>query len=248
MNTLKNIEDKKVIVITGANRGIGKECALNLANENSVLILLARKEQELKAVAQKCVNLGAIVEILKVDLINLPELKIKMINFIQKYTKIDILINNAGIWDEKSFEDGDMDNWDIALDVNLKSAIHLTRYCLEGMQHTSNNKAIIFIGSTASKKTYAGGTNYCAAKFGLLGFANSLFEDIREKGIKVSSVLPGFVNTDMHKDDSKLDAEKMIQSQDITKTVEFILSMPNNVCPLEISLMPQKNPKTTTKY
>lgn len=247
MNNLKNIEDKKVIVITGASRGIGKECALSLANENSVLILFARKEQELQSVAQECVNLGAIVEILKIDLINLPELKSQISNIINKYTKIDVLINNAGIWDEQPFEDGDMDKWDIALDVNLKSAIHLTRYCLEGMQHTSDNKAIIFIGSSASKRTYAGGTNYCAAKFGLLGFANSLFEDIREKGIKVSSILPGVVNTDMHKDDPKLDAEKMIQPQDVAKTVEFILSMPSNVCPLEISLLPQKNPKTTTK-
>lgn len=243
---MKNIENKKVIVITGASRGIGKECALKLANSESVLILMARKEKELEDVSQKCKELGAIVEILKVDLINLEELKSKIKNTIQKYHKIDVLINNAGIWDEQPFESGDMDKWDMALDVNLKSAIHLTRYCLDGMQHTNDNKAIIFIGSTASKKTYAGGTNYCAAKFGLLGFANSLFEDIREKGIKVSSILPGVVNTDMHKDDVKLNPEKMIQPQDVAQTVEFILSMPNNVCPLEITLQPQRNPKSYT--
>lgn len=247
MNNLISIENKKIIVITGASRGIGKECALILANENSLLVLLARKEKELQQVAQQCISLGSVVELLQVDLMNIAEIKQQIATIIQKYKKIDVLINNAGIWDEQPFEDGDMDQWDIALDVNLKSAIHLTRYCLEGMLHTSDDKAIIFIGSTASKRTYAGGTNYCAAKFGLLGFANSLFEDIREKNIKVSSILPGVVNTDMHKDDPKLDPEKMIQPQDVAKTVEFILSMPNNVCPLEITLLPQKNPKTTTK-
>lgn len=241
---MKKIKDKRVIVITGASRGIGKECALKLANENSILVLLARKEKELQEVAKQCLELGSIVEVLQVDLINAIEIKSQIQKIIQSYNKIDVLINNAGIWDEQPFEEGDMNKWDIALDVNLKSAIHLTRYCLDGMQHNSDNKAIIFIGSTASKRTYAGGTNYCAAKFGLLGFANSLFEDIREKGIKVSSILPGVVNTDIHKDDSKLNPEKMIQPQDVAQTVEFILSMPSNVCPLEITLQPQKNPKS----
>lgn len=244
MNNSDNLQNnKKVIIITGASRGIGKECALKLSNKDSVLVLIARKDKELDLVAKECILLGAEVEKLTIDLSDIQDLKTKINNIIKQYGKVDVLVNNAGIWHEAPFEKGDMEEWDIALDVNLKSAIHLTRYCLEGMQTESENKAIIFIGSTASKKTYAGGTNYCAAKFGLLGFANSLFEDIREKGIKVSSILPGVVNTDMHKDDPKLDPEKMIQPQDVAKTVEFILSMPNNVCPLEITLFPQKNPK-----
>lgn len=244
MNNLNHLENKKVIVITGASRGIGKECALKLANSNTVLVLMARKLEELHIVAKLCKQHGATVELISIDLSDIVELKKQTEQVISKYTKIDILINNAGIWDEQPFEQGDMDKWDFALDVNLKSAIHLTRYCLEGMNNDNPDKAIIFIGSTASKKTYAGGTNYCAAKFGLLGFANSLFEDIREQGIKVSNILPGLVNTDMHKDDIKLAPEKMIQPEDIAKTVEFILSMPSNVCPLEITLLPQKNPKT----
>lgn len=243
MNNLDNIENKKIIVITGASRGIGKACALKLANHNSVLVLMARKIEELNHVAHMCEDLGAVVETISVDLIDVVSLKKQTEDIINKYKKIDVLINNAGIWDEQPFEQGDMDKWDFALDVNLKSAIHLTRYCLEGMKNDVDNKAIIFIGSTASKRTYAGGTNYCAAKFGLLGFANSLFEDIREQGIKVSNILPGLVNTDMHKDDPKLEPEKMIQPEDIAKTVEFVLNMPNNVCPLEITLLPQKNPK-----
>lgn len=244
MNNLEHIENKKVVVITGASRGIGKACALKLAKENAVLVLMARHLKDLQNVAQLCENQGAIVELITIDLTDLEALKNTAQSIIDKYKKIDVLINNAGIWDEQPFELGDMDKWDYALDVNLKSVIHLTRYCLNGMKNEVDNKAIIFIGSTASKKTYASGTNYCAAKFGLLGFANSLFEDIREQGIKVSNILPGLVNTDMHKDDSKLASEKMIQPEDIAQTVEFILSMPNNVCPLEITLLPQKNPKT----
>lgn len=243
MNNLDNIENKKVVVVTGASRGIGKACALKLAKEKTVLILMARQLPELQNVAKLCEQQGAIVELVTIDLSDLEALKNTTKTMIEKYKKIDVLINNAGIWDEQNFEVGDMDKWDYALDVNLKSVIHLTRYVLEGMKNEVDNKAIIFIGSTASKKTYVGGTNYCAAKFGLLGFANSLFEDIREQGIKVSNILPGLVNTDMHKDDPKLDSDKMIQPEDIAQSVEFILSMPANVCPLEITLLPQKNPK-----
>lgn len=239
---MKNLQQdkKQIIVITGASRGIGKECALALAGKNNTLVLMARKEDELKIVATACEALGSQVQYMLIDLANTAQIKEKIQRITQQFGHIDILINNAGIWIEKPFMQGDMDQWDTALDVNLKSSIHLTRYCLDSMPSSG---AVIFIGSTASKKTYAGGTNYCAAKFGLLGFANSLFEDIREKGIKVSTVLPGVVNTDMHKDDPKLSAEKMIQPQDVAQTVKFILSMPMNVCPTEITLMPQYNPK-----
>lgn len=238
---MKNPNENKVVVITGASRGIGKECALSLANSQTTLVLMAKTENSLKEVANKCEDLGSIVYCIGVDLSNTSQLKDSILKITAQLGKIDVLINNAGIWIEKPFMQGDIEEWDNALDVNLKSSIHLTRYCLESMPSSG---AVIFIGSTASKKTYAGGTNYCAAKFGLLGFANSLFEDIREKGIKVSTILPGVVNTDMHKDDPKLNPEKMIQPEDVAKTVEFILSMPINICPTEITLMPQYNPKT----
>lgn len=232
--------NKKIIVISGASRGIGKACAESLANENVILILIGRNQESLTCVSQNCIKKGAEVKELYLDLVNLNSMKSKIEDIVKTYNNIDILINNAGIWLEESFEKGDMDKWDNALDVNLKSSIHLTRYCLEGMTEGSS---IIFIASTASKKVYYGGTNYCAAKFGLLGFAGSLFEDIREKGIKVSSILPGVVNTDMHKGDDSLIEEKMIQPEDVAQTVNFVISMPNNVCPTEITLQPQKNPK-----
>jgi NADP-dependent 3-hydroxy acid dehydrogenase YdfG len=231
---------KKVILITGASRGIGKACAVSLANKDSILILMARDLKSLKIVEKECKDLGAEVKCVALDLADTKKIKDEVSKVINEYGRIDTLINNAGIWDEQPFESGDMDKWDHALDVNLKSAIHLARYCLEGM---SSEGAVIFIGSSASKKTYAGGTNYCAAKFGLLGFANSLFEDIREKGIKVSSILLGLVNTSMHENDKKLDPDKMIQPEDVALTVKFILSMPHNVCPLEITLFPQQNPR-----
>lgn len=230
----------KTILITGASRGIGQACAIQLASPNTNLVLLARTSEDLENTAKLCEKKGAKVFKIALELSNISQIQKTFQHIYTLVPHIDILINNAGIWIEESFETGDMNLWDQALDVNLKSVIHVTRYVLEKMPE---NGAIIFIGSTASKRTYANGTNYCAAKYGLLGFSGALFEDIREKGIKVSSIFPGVVNTDMHKYDEKLVKEKMIQPEDIAQSVQFILNTPNNICPTEIVIQPQKNPK-----
>ena len=230
----------QTILITGASRGIGRECALELASTHTTLILTATEEAKLEETKKLCEEKGAKVYTYAFDLSQVSEIK-SFVHNMQKTTgNIDILINNAGIWIEKNFLEGDMDDWDMALDVNLKSVIHLTRHVLENMPEEG---AVVFIASTASKKTYAGGTNYCAAEFGLMGFTGSLFEDIREKGIKVCSIFPGVVNTDMHASDPKMEKEKMIQPQDIAKAVSYVLSTPSHICPTELVIQPQRNPK-----
>lgn len=228
------------ILITGASRGIGQECALALANPTTHLILHARSADALRDVAQQCQERGATVSLFPFDLSNVADIQMQVDAVVKKVGPIHTLVNNAGIWMEESFAEGNMDLWDQALDVNLKAVIHLCRYTLA---HMLDNGAMVFIASTASKRTYAKGTNYCAAKFGLVGFTGALFEDVRERGIKVCSIFPGVVNTDMHADDPSFDKEKMIQPQDVAQAVVYALNTPNNICPTEIVLQPQKYPK-----
>jgi NADP-dependent 3-hydroxy acid dehydrogenase YdfG len=230
----------KTILITGASRGIGQACAVELAKPNTHLILTATKTDNLLATQKQCEALGAKVSVYSLNLANMVDIKSFSQKIYQEAGAVDVLINNAGIWIEKPFLEGDMDEWDTALDVNLKSVIHLTRYTLE---HMKDDSSLIFIASTASKRAYANGTNYCAAKYGLLGFTGALFEDVRERGIKVCSIFPGVVNTDMHAQDEKLEKEKMIQSEDIAKAVSYVLATPSNICPTELVIQPQKSPK-----
>jgi len=231
---------KRTIIVTGASRGIGFAIAEELAGPDVHLILMAKDKKNLAMIDDACAAKGAATTLLSVDLSDVQDLKRQMEDLKKTVKHVDVLVNNAGLWSEDAFEKGDMDLWDTALDVNLKSQIHLTRHCVDLMQEGS---AIIFMGSTASAKAYKGGTNYCAAKFGLLGFARSLFEDLREKGIKVCSILPGVVNTDMHKNDASFNHDQMIQPTDIAQLTRFILSMPGNSCITEVSIQPQKNPK-----
>lgn len=228
------------IAITGARSGIGAAIAIALARPGAVLALVGRDEASLQATADACRERGAVAECFAADLSRSAELAALVARIQESCGPIHTLINNAGLFLEASILDGDMEAWDRALDVNLKAAIHLTRHALPTMP---DGGAVVFIASSASRKAYAGGTNYCAAKFGLLGFAGALFEDVRERGIKVCSILPGVVDTDMHAGDGGLDPGKMIQPEDVASAVVFALSMPARTCPTEIALQPQRAPK-----
>jgi NADP-dependent 3-hydroxy acid dehydrogenase YdfG len=230
----------RLIAITGASRGIGAACAVELACEGVVLALMARAAEQLEGTARACQEKGAIVHCFGFELSKVDAIKSEMEKITSKLGPIHVLVNNAGICIEENFATGDMDAFDMALDVNLKSAMHVTRAALGEMPEGG---AIIFIASTASRKTYGKGANYCAAKHGLLGFAGALFDDIRSRGIKVSSILPGVVDTDMHKGEAGLDHEKMIQPEDVAKAVAYVLASPAHVCPAEITLHPQRHPK-----
>lgn len=229
-----------VLLITGASRGIGQACAEALAAPGVTLALLARDARHLDETTCRCEERGATVHRFGADLADVASIAGLMARVRAVCGPLTGLVNNAGIWIERPFLDGPMDLWDAALDVNLKAVMHLTRHALEGMPEGG---AIVFIASTASRRTYAGGTNYCAAKHGIMGFAGALFEDVRERGIKVGSVLPGVVATDMHADDPSLDPERMLHAEDVAAAVAYLLHSPAHVCPTEIVLQPQRYPK-----
>lgn len=231
------------IIITGASRGIGAAIAEKLAAPGIHLALLARTESALDDIAKRCEALGATVAKIPADLSDMEHVR-------RAWSAIDALgggaaclVNNAGIWDERNIATGGWESWEKALDANLKAPMLLTTLALSKMTEGSS---VAFIGSAASRRAYAGGTNYCAGKFGLLGFAGALFEDVRERGIKVFSILPGQVDTDMHKGEAGIDPSKLIAPSDIAEALAYALQTPARVCPVEIMLAPQRNPKSRT--
>ena len=154
--------------------------------------------------------------------------------------KLHGLINNAGVWIERPIDPLQWYDWENAMTVNLRAPMRLSALASGVMEEGAS---IVFIASVASRKSYGGGANYCAAKFGLLGFAGALFEDLRERGIKVISILPGQVNTDMHKDEAGIVPERLIDPADVADAACWAMSTPARVCPSEITLLPQRNPK-----
>jgi len=102
--------------------------------------------------------------------------------------------------------------------------------------------AVINISSVSGITGHANGAAYSASKFGLIGFSQSLYEEVRENGIRVSVIIPGFVDTQMIPPVRRLDRSKMIQPEDVAKTVLFVLTSPPTICPVEITVRPQKTP------
>ena len=124
-------------------------------------------------------------------------------------------------------------------EVNVFASMRATRYAAAHLK-ASGNGSVIFISSVAGHLSFAGSGVYCSSKHALNGLAGSVFEDLREFGVKVSSISPGYVNTSMPS--GNLDAHKMIQPEDIAHAVRFVMEFPSTGCPTEITILPQRSP------
>jgi 3-oxoacyl-[acyl-carrier protein] reductase len=218
----------KTALVTGGGRGIGRAIALALAGEKCNLALTGRNPAHLEETAEECRARGCDVLVVPSDIQKIESLPGMVRAVSARFGSLDILINNAGVGGPGSADQADLDLWDRAIDTNLRSVMHLTRHALPIIKRSPWG-AVVFIASIAGKMSFPGSAAYCASKHGVVGFAASVFEDVREQNIKVSAICPGFVNTDMV--GGKVVAEKMIQPEDIAQTVLFVLKFPHTGCP-----------------
>lgn len=232
---------KKAAFITGASSGIGAAVARDLAKHGFNLALVARRSELLDQVATECIALGAEVLQFQVDLAVRSDeaLKIAIEETAAKFGGLDSLINNAG-----KFTGGNIDSLDLieaerVFEVNVLASLRATRHAAKHLK-ASKSGSVIFISSVAGHLSFAGSGVYCSSKHALNGLSGSVFEDLREYGIKVSSICPGYVNTSTPS--ANLDAKKMIQPDDVAHTVRFIIDFPATGCPTEITILPQRNP------
>ncbi len=231
---------KQTAFITGASRGLGSAIALRLAEHGYQIFLLARNEQALEAVASECRALGAEASYLAGDLTD----EAYMLEAIQAATDtfggIVVLVNNAGAAERDAVQDADTDAWRQVMDLNFNAAVYLTRHVLPGMIERKSG-CIINMSSIAGRTTAGGNGIYSASKFALNGLSGCLFEDVRDHGIKVSTIMPGFVDTALT-EGMGLDAGNMIVPGDVADAVQYVLASSPSCCPTEIVLRPQKRP------
>ena len=229
--------NKKVIIITGASGGIGAATARHLAKHGMTLALAGRNIQKLERVAEDCRKSGALAEVFPGD-ISEESYTASLPDAVQdKFGAIHSLFNNAGVFETGSFATADISSWDMALDVNFRSLLHLTKAALPHLLDHSES-AVINLSSIAGRMTFAGGGIYSATKHAVHAFSGCLFDDLRNQGLKVSSIYPGFVDTGMTAG-VEGDRSHMIQPDDVARTVRFILEFPTNACPTEIVIRPQ---------
>ena len=234
--TLKN----QVALVTGASRGIGKAVAISLAKAGAGVALVSRNTKALEETAQACKEFGNPALVLACDLENTGSIERLVGEVTTALGGLNILVNNAGVNASGAADTGNLKAWDLAIDINLRSLMHLTRHALPEIEKASRG-AVINVASMAGRRPFGGASAYCATKHGVVGFTHALFEDVREKNIKVSVICPGFVATDMVSG-MGLSEDKMIQPDDVAKAVEFVATYPDSACPIEVQIMPQRSP------
>jgi 3-oxoacyl-[acyl-carrier protein] reductase len=227
----------KVALVTGAGRGIGRAIAIALAADGCRVIVTARSESQIDAVRKEISGLGGDAIAIPADLTKDDELH----RLVEQCGSVDFLINNAGWGKRASVVRADVDDWDQTFRLNLRAPMLLAKSFLPAMVKKGEG-AVINIGSVSGKSGEANGAAYSASKFGLIGFTQSLFEEVREFGIKVAVILPGFVDTPLIPPNKQLDRSKMIQAGDVAQAVLYVLNAPATACPVEITIRPQRTP------
>ena len=231
----------KIVLVTGAGRGIGRAVAINLAEAGCRVILTARTLDQLEQVQQEISTNGGEAVCIAADLTRDEEIDLLVAESSRYREPVDFLINNAGWGKRAPIIKGRREDWDQTLRLNLRAPMILAKALLPPMI-AKGNGAVINIGSISGKTGEANGAAYSASKFGLIGFTQSLYEEVREYGIKVAVILPGFVDTPLIPANRQLDRSKMIQPADVAQTVHYVLTSPPTCCPVEITLRPQKSP------
>ena len=237
MNVATNSFAGKTGLVTGAGRGIGRAIAIHLAKAGCDVCLTARSLDQLVAVQSEIRALDRPAKIVQADLTSDDDLH----SLVQACGPVDFLINNAGWGKLAPVVQARVNDWDQTFRLNLRAPMILAKELLPEMIKKGAG-AVINIGSVSGKTGEANGAAYSASKFGLVGFTQSLYEEVREHGVKVAVILPGYVDTPMIPPVKHLDRKKMIQPDDVAQAVLYVLSSPVTACPVEITIRPQKTP------
>ncbi len=236
MNTFKG----KVALVTGAGRGIGRAISLMLVQSGCRVILAARTRAQLEEVHREIRGRGGEALAVPTDLTQDEDIQ-QLVETSRSWGAVDILINNAGWGKRAPVVKGNIEDWDRMFRVNLRAPMILAKQFLPNMI-AKGEGAVINIGSVSGKTGEANGAAYAASKFGLIGFTQSLYEEVREYGIKVAVILPGYVDTPLIPPNRQIDRSKMIQADDIAQAVHYVLTSPATCCPVEITVRPQRTP------
>ncbi|MCD6595680.1 3-oxoacyl-[acyl-carrier-protein] reductase [bacterium] len=222
----------KVAIITGSGRGIGAAIAKKLASHGAKIALVDINENDLSARHDEIVSSNGIAEYFKCDVSNWNDVKQTTDSIVEKFGRIDILINNAGITRDNLIMRMPPDDWDIVLAVNLKGAFLFTKAIVRPMMKNRYGK-IVNISSVVGIFGNAAQANYSASKAGIIGLTKSTAKELASRGIRCNAVAPGFIETEMTKNLPEKAVDEFLQAtplkypgkpDDVAELVMFLCS------------------------
>ena len=250
--------EKKIVLITGASSGIGEGCARKFAMNGYRLILNGRNVEKLNAVKKELEEkFGADVYLLPFDVRDRQAACAALESLPVEWKAIDILINNAGlvIGVDKEHE-GNLDEWDVVIDTDVKALLAMTRLVVPGMVERGRGH-IINIGSIAGDAAYPGGSVYCATKAAVKALSDGLRIDLVDTPLRVTNIKPGMVETnftvvryrgDKQAADNFYKGIRPLTGDDVAETVYYAASAPAHIQIAEVLLMPTYQATGTISY
>lgn len=222
---------KKVILITGASRGIGNNIAKTLAKENIVIANYNKSEKEAKDLKKELEENNINIDIIKANVCERNQVQKMVKRILDKYGHIDVLINNAGISQYKLFTDISDDDWKEVMDTNLNANFIVTQEVVRNMIHNKEG-LIVNISSIWGVTGAAMEVAYSTSKAGIIGLTKSLAKELGPSNIRVNAIAPGIINTNMNSKFSEkeindikeeIPLEKIGEPEEITKCIEWLI-------------------------
>ena len=186
----------KIVLVTGANRGIGQAIAINLGEAGATVIGTATSEEGAKNISKTFSNNSILGKGIKLDVTDNNQITDLLKAVTDEFGSVDILVNNAGITRDNILVRMKEEEWDEIINTNLSSVYKMSKAVLRGMMKKKAGR-IISITSVVGSMGNSGQANYAAAKAGIMGFTKSLAREVGSRGITVNTVAPGFIQTDM---------------------------------------------------
>ena len=231
MNVIKDRFKDSVMIVTGAAGGIGKAIAKKFAeNGYNVVINYVSAKTDIKTLTKEFEDLGVKVLLVKADVSNKEEAEGLVNQTIEKFGKIDVLVNNAGITKDNLLMRMSEEDFEKVLDINLKGTFLITKFATKYMMKKRCG-SIVNLASVVGVAGNAGQCNYSASKAGVIGFTKSIAKELASRNIRANAVAPGFIKTDMtdvlsdnvkENINSQIPLKRMGTAEEVAKLVYFL--------------------------
>ncbi len=225
--------------VTGATEGIGRATAFALGRAGFAVGVCARTANRVDGLVAELRAEGIAAAGAAAD-VGQPEAVTRAVAHVsEELGEIGLLVNNAGVLIARPFEELTLEDWDTTMATNLRSLYLVTRAVLPGMRRRREG-TVVNVASLAGRNGFVGGTAYTASKHAVLGFARSLMLEVRKEGIRVITICPGSVDTDLLRDQPMLksDPQRILQADDVAQAVVDAVRLPSRALVSEIDLRP----------
>lgn len=239
----------QVALVTGASSGIGAATARALADEGASVALAARREERLAELAGEIEDEGGEALVVPTDATDDEQVRGMVEETVEELGGLDVLVNNAGVMLLEPVATADPDDWQQMLDLNVQGLMVASQAALGHMQEQGEGD-IVNISSIAGRKAYAGSSGYNASKFGVTAFSESLREEVVDSDIRVTTIEPGVVDTELAEHIPDEDQKEMIEGmmnemeplrpEDVARSIRFAVSQPSHVDINELLIRPTR--------